>query len=399
MKRKALLIMVVAVTIFALIKILGSSGNKHTPRFIPGTPASIPSFKWSYYDFLADVPFANDKLWMWTGNTNLAMHAYLYDLRQRTVTGELTNAGLPQLCSRDGSQILVVGKVTTNSGMWAIFASLQRMFLGNAFSARTIETLWILDLPNNSATRIGTVSQFSGGSSSWHSSPDFRYGFNMPTSMGDTLVLCDFEKRSLKEISVKGYPVGWWSEREILIDTLKNEFELLNVETRTTKPLFKTADIQEFMARAALTNSLTEFYPVGHWNGSNYDFFFGSMNQVLGLGGNGYLAKANRADPSLELVSTNFEYRWGGIFDTNATHYLYPGESGPAGSSGDGAVYLRNLEDGTVKTVVPAGGKSHYSIPRFYGNEIIYFRDSVLHRVALDGTGDSLLLTNSATVP
>jgi hypothetical protein len=399
MKRKALLIIFVVAAIFALVKILGRSRDQDAPRFIPGTPASIPPFKWNYYRWQADTPFANDRLWMWTSDTNIPKHAYLYDLRQRTVVGELPNARLPALCSRDGSQILVGGRVSTNAGMWAIFAEIQRLFGGRASTAQTVDvTYWILDLPNNSATRVGTVSQSLSSGSSWRSSPDFRYGYIMPGAVfAGPIVVCDLKRGSLKNISTHGSAVGWWNEREIVIDTPKDEFELLNVETGKTQPLFKTADIQSFLTRSALTNAVTDIYPVSHWNGSNYDFFFAPKNQVTGLNGNGYLAKANRAGPSLDLISTNFEYRWGAVFDASGTHDLFPGKSGPLGSSGDGAVYLRNVASGTVTTIVPPDSKGNYSNPRFYGNEIIYFRDRVMHRIGLDGNGDSILLTNSIT--
>jgi hypothetical protein len=219
----------------------------------------------------------------------------------------------------------------------------------------------------------------------------------MPTTaFGKAISLCDFDRHSLTTISVQGYPAGWWDERSILMNTPTDEFELLDVETGKSRMLFGAADIKADFTRAGLTNAPSDIRSFFNWNGSNYDFYFGPKMIVTGLHGDGYLLKVNRAGPSLELVDRTFGYRWGGSLDRSATHYLYQGESGTPGHSADGAVYLRGLADGKVSTVVPPDNKGQYSIPRFYGNEVIYFRDRAIHRIGLDGSNDALVLTNRA---
>lgn len=134
-----------------------------------------------------------------------------------------------------------------------------------------------------------------------------------------------------------------------------------------------------------------------NWNGQTYDFYFGENGKINGLiVTNSFLLKADRQTPSLTLLYRDFRYQWGGRLDAAATHYLYQGETGKPGSGGNGAVYLRDLTNGTIATVVPPDTNRQYAIPRFYGDEIIYFQNHLLHRVRLDGSNDSPLLPRAA---
>jgi hypothetical protein len=389
-----LLIVALVAVVCALLTLLLPRRNVRPPRFISGAPASIAAHNWINYGWLADVPFQNDRIWLQTlSGTNF--HVYLYDLRSRTITGELFDGGSPQLSNRDGSRILVTGHGSTETAAQTMLNVFRKMVRAPLLGDR-IETFWILDLPSNTATKVGIVSQARSAGSTWHPSPDFRYGYTLPTTaVGEAISLYDFERRSFTKIFVPGYPVGWWDERTIVIDSLNDDFDLFDVQTRTARVLFSAAQIKTFFARAGITNAVRDIYPFFNWNGTNYDFFFGPKNKTRGLHGDGFLLKVNRAGPSLELLSTNFGYRWGGVFDRSATHYLFPGESGTPGRSGDGSVCLRDLSDGKITTIVPPDNKGRYSLPKFYGTEVIYLRDRMTHRIGLDGSNDALVLTNN----
>src|SRR5215469_3555595 len=203
MKRRTLLILGLLVFVLLAATVLWSRRNSGAPRFVPGTPASLPPIGFDYYGWLLDAPFENDKMWLWTDATprfpHYHAHVYLYDLHRRVILGELFNGWVPELSSRDGSRILVIGSdLPEDSFPDIVLRPILKIFGVNLPPPpRRIETLWTLDISRNSAKKIGALSELSSAVSSWHPSPDFRYGFNMPTtSMGTALFLCDLEQRS-----------------------------------------------------------------------------------------------------------------------------------------------------------------------------------------------------------
>lgn len=395
MKRRSLPILAVLLIALAIFISLLARRDSRPPRFVPGAPASIPPFAGERYDY--DALFENDQMWIWTWtDVNIRPpRLYWYDLRQKKVLGELFDADIPSLSSRDGSRLLVRGSESPESFTERLTRPLQGFGIRLPTPPRT-ETFWIVDTSRNSVKRIGSLSQHPHSSSSWHSSPDFRRGFTVPsTSVGSTLYLCDLEQESLKQISIHGYPFGWWDDHDILINTGINQFDLLDIRTETTRTLFNPADFDKLLAgvashtTAAVTNTSPTLAARANWNGKSFDFYFGIRDQMTGLkGSNSFVLRASTDSPKLELLYPQFQFRWGGHFDRTGKHYLYPGESGQPGGSGNGAIYLQDLTSGAVSTIVPPDNISGYTLPRFYGNEVIYSRNNHLHRISLDGSND-----------
>jgi hypothetical protein len=214
--------------------------------------------------------------------------------------------------------------------------------------------------------------------------------------MDEWFELCDFEARTMSQVPITGSLQGWWSEQEILVHEGSNNFVAFDVTTRKTHPVFSTEMVREFLIQNGLTNRGDVLRAVPVWNGRSYDFYLGPSAKMDGLRGpDSFLLKAERSGPGLKLVSRNFRYQWGGSLDSTGTRYLFQGESGVPGRGGDGAVYVRNVADGKVVTVVPPDNGGQYAIPRFYGDEVVYFSKRALYRTGLDGQGNSRLLTVS----
>jgi hypothetical protein len=384
-------VVVVFIAIAAFITSLRNR-NGRFPRFVAGAPASIPQFKFVEYEWSTDAPFQNDRLWLWVAATN-GPRCYLYDLKNRAVAGQLFDAATVGIYSRDGSRLLVRGPGSP-SFQQEISDIVAKLFGRKIGSARRAEAYWVLDISRNVATKVGQFSQIQGAGSRWHASPDFRHAFNMPsTSFGSSFFVCDLDNVWMARFDIKGDLRGWWDDSHILLESKPEGFTLFDVQTEKTTPLFTQADVQPLLARAGITNTPDLSADV-HWNGTNYDLYFGLSDKIRGLHGDSFLLKANRSGPPLTMVSTNFGFRWGGSFNETSGLYLFQGESGRPGSGGNGSVYVRNLTNGTETVIVPPDNKGQYAIPRFYGNEVIYFRDRVLHRIGLDGSNDSLVLTN-----
>ena len=327
-------------------------------------------------------------------------HFYLYDLERRVILGELLHGSLPEMFSRDGSRVLCEGRGSSMTCLEeeALAFVNTKLFRGR-LNPNYTETFWFLDIRDNSARMAGAISQVAGGGSTWHASPNGRYGYTAPTAVyGKCFFLCQLEARTSKKMPIPGEQVnGWWDDRHILLKAGTNEFSLLDITTQESSPLFSAASIRAFLAQAGLTNDAAGLGAFSHWNGHDYDFYFGPAASLQGLQNpDAWLVKADKAGPSLKLLYRNFHFRWGARLDSAGTHYLYDGEQGASGSGGNGGVYLEDLTNGTTFTVVQPDYKGQYAIARFYRNEVIYFQNRLLRRIQLDGSNDAPLITAGA---
>jgi hypothetical protein len=256
------------------------------------------------------------------------------------------------------------------------------------------ESLWFMDLARNIAKPIGGIFQSPGAGSRWYQSPSGRFACTTPTTeFGKAFVFFDFSKDELAHVSLGGRIYGWWDEQRIFLKSSSGDFVLYDVITKQTTILFSREQLRRIFEQFELPkDQLAQVKAVAHWNGVEYEFYFQPENAELS-GQPGFLLKAQRSspNPTLQLVSRDFEFAWGGYLDAHATRYLYQGEKGTAGNGGNGAVMLRDLRDGAVRTLVPPDHKGQYAIPRFYGDEVIYFRDSVVWRIGLDGSNNAPL--------
>jgi hypothetical protein len=387
------------IALVLLLVIVGHNASPPVPRFVPGAPRSLPGFKFQEYEWVTDLPFQGGRMWVWLGGARTNFHCYLYDLEKRQILGEVFNGGCPVLGCRSNSLVLCQGPDSFSVSTKQHLIDLAQHIFGKkaVASSKRTETFWILDIASNTATRLGLHEQFPGAGSRWHGSPEGRYGYTVPsTAMDEWFDLCDFEARKMSRVPITGSLQGWWSEREILVHDGSNNFVAFDVTTRKNRPVFSPEMIRGFLIQNGLTNDADVLRAMPVWNGKGYDFYFGPSARIDGLRGpDSFLLKAERSGPGLKLVCRNFRYQWGGSLDSTGARYLFQGESGVPGRSGNGAVYLRNVDDGKVATVVPPDNGGQYAIPRFYGDEVVYFSKRALYRTALDGQGNSRLLTVS----
>jgi hypothetical protein len=378
--------------------LLTSGEHRKPPKYVPGAPASLAAFTVNYYDFLAGNPFEGDRLWMWTmAGTNA--HNYLYDLAHRTILGELIAAS-PVLYDRQNGRVLVM---TASEPIRSAGEELENFLMSISFphgtpipGSQRQETFAMLDLVNNTCTKMGEIRQMAGAGSTWDASPDDRYGFTSPTTdMESSFVLCDLASGTFTKIKEAGDPVGWWTEHEILMVNGTNEFDLFEVGARKRKTFFSPAYVKAFLEHEQLANVATNLRAFPNWNGRGYDLYFTSAESWGGLQHpDSFLLKADKASIALKVVYRSFRFRWGAHLDRAATHYLYPGETGAAGSGGDGSIYLQNLTNGTTLTLVPPDNLGQYSTPAFYGDEVIFFHNRILWRVQIDGSNKTELFPN-----
>ena len=396
MKRAAII-----VGLFLLIAslcgiVLSSRANSHrAPRYVAAKAEPTGNYTMTHYDRESIRPFVNDQVWIFGLRNVTNQFACLYDLKQRMILGELFDVG-SVACGSD-TKLLVLGRNNSVTELKDDLLSWLQKISGGKIGAtygRT-ESFWVINLKDNSSKRIGQYA----GTGIWHTSPNLR---STCTVSATGLVLFDFLTDRFTRISANGYLCGWWDDQTVLLRNNHHDFLLYDVASGKRKVLFSAEIMRQTLEQLYLPSNPTNVVSFANWNGREYDFYFMEQDyeyQVTPC----FVLKAERTSPmpTLKQVFQRFKFERGGRFDAEAKHFLYQGETGLPGSGGDGAVYLRDVEYNSIKTLVPPNSKGQYALPRFYGDEVIYFRDRLLWRIGLDGSNNVPLFmpTNSLVSP
>jgi hypothetical protein len=397
LKRIGIISAALLVLIFLVLLISFSSSPSPTaPKFVPVRSQPAGPYASTSYDWSGVVPVRDGKVWITadSGGTNRHIQQFLYDLDRRLVIGELLYAR-PIFFNRDQSRLLCEGYGSPADSIKAkVLTWLKKFRLGKPLAQRVKrdEAFWVLDLKDNSTIRIGEFSQFAGLGSSFMPSPDFRYGYNKPSSSfgGPELFLCDLQSNRFTKIRIDGEPRGWWDEQTILFKDPLNNFGLYEVPWGRTRTVFSAATIARALEELDLPGDAAALTAFCHWNGQDYDIYFTQAHEKSW--GESFLLKADRAEPSLKLLYRTFKFEWLGNLDADGTHYLYQGEKGLPGKGGNGGVYLRDLASNTTRTIIEPDNGGQYALCRFYGDSIIYWRKKLLWRVDLNGSNNVPLL-------
>ncbi len=373
------------------------TNSPKAPRFVPGKTQPVGDYKTSHYNWIDRRPFIDDKVWIFGMRNGTNDYHCLYDLQERAILGELHN-GWMELVNGDGTKILAMGSGSSATNLKEKLLELLERISGGRIkpNINRTESFWVVNLKDNSAKRVGSVSQHAGSGSRWCTSPGLRFGCTSPTTENDAaFVLFDFEQDSFTRIPVAGRIRGWWDDQNILLQSASGDFMLYDVAKQQAKVLFSAESIQQTLAQLNLPRDpAVGVDSFANWNGTTYDFYFTESGYELS-GTPTFLLKAERTSPgpTLKLIDPEFQFEWSGRLAAHATHFVYQGESGAPGRGGNGAVYLRDLSDDSVRTLVPPDNKGQYSIPRFYRDEVIYYRNRVLWRIGLDGSNNVPLFT------
>jgi hypothetical protein len=396
-KRIIIVLTVVVLLFFTLLLFLGRPGkDRNAPRYVSLTTQPAGPLGGEFIDWGGSIPFAGGKVWIYTAINLTNHHAFLYDLDQRRIFGEIFNAG-PMFANRDGTKILCEGFASpVTSFKQRIAAGLNKLWPGKSALIKTnaVESFWLLDTRDNSAKRLGEFHQWPGTGSRWRPAPGFRYGYNVPNNQYEhhSFFLCDLDVGAFDQLELAGELIGWWDDHQIVFKDAGKDFRLFDVVTRKSSMLYSASDIERALQSFKLPIPLAGIAAWTVWNGNEYDFYFMAAG-VSRDNGRSFLLKASRSHPQLALFSPNFQFGYLGVFDPGGRYYVYNGESGPSGQGGNGAVILRDLPNGTEQVIVPTNTVMQYALPRFYSNSVIYTRNRVIWRLDIGGTNATRLLT------
>lgn len=390
----------VIVGLLALIgSILWRRGDPRAPRYqtlnAGWTP---PPYDVLHYDFLTHRPFAGDKVWLTTTGSNQVAHAYLLDLRQKQVLGELINAH-PVFMDESHTKVLCMQRrALANDIRVRVQNWLAKLSQGRLpFSQQTdlfVETFWLVNLGGQPGRRMGKILLDSGDFSRFQPSPNFRLGANMATlsfSKAEILFF-NLETEAFINLTQDGWPVEWWDESRLVVKTTGNDFITRDSITGTSNLLVSASQIAAFFEINGLPNpAYVNLFPV--WNGDQFEFYFVDSNP-RGQGNESYLIKVTRPDAGLELVDKNFKVEWLGRFDPTRRWYAYTALNSGAGSD---AVFLRDLRDNSERVLVPPLGARTFSLPNHYRSNVIFVRSNRLFQISLDGRQVEQLFPPDAT--
>jgi hypothetical protein len=336
------------------------------------------------------IPFEYGKTWIRTSLYRTNNHIFLFDLESRKVLGEMTN-GSPIFANATETKILCEGWDSFDNSLKGNFlALLMRISFGRLhFNTDTIESFWVLDLRNNSAKRLGDVTQWRGTGSYWKPAPGFRFGYNVPNNEeeGTSFFLCDLDRETFKKIYLAGSIRGWWSDHEILVSRPPGDFLLYDVLTEKTSSLVPHEAIAALFQQTGINDAVSNVATQNVWTGSNYNFFL-IPKPDMSLYTNGhFLIQLEPTASVLKVSDTNFNFHWLGVFDSSQKYYAYPSEPGPPGRGGNAGVYLRDLAHSNTITIIPPNNNiKAYAIPRFYRDNLIYNYSNELWTAKLDNS-------------
>jgi hypothetical protein len=245
-------------------------------------------------------------------------------------------------------------------------------------------TYWVLDLEKNSAKRVGKIP--GDGSFTEVASPDFGYCYtarHRGSGFYD-YYLMDLRKGSIRKFDTSHFACGWWDNSRILLRSTNADFVLYDVRSKGTSPLVSSEKLSGFLKQNNVAFGAPGPYPFVIWNGRENDFYLTDTHQKW-LAAESSLIKLERPDGGLKLLSPRFKFEWSDHFDASGRRYLYSGRERGEGSDG---VFLRHMDTGTNQVLVGPTTNTSHSIPRFYGNSVIYTRSNAIWRIGVDGSND-----------
>lgn len=392
MKRRLPLLILIG-TVVLIATIFWLTENRAAPSYHKaGAHWSLPAYDILSYDFLAQRPFAGGTVSLTTLASNRVSHTYLFDLVHKKVLGELTNAN-PIFLVSSGSKLLYTQRWQrqTNDFGFRIhrwLAMIRRHAMPFGGGDEVAETISTLQLGSGKNSALGEIWQHAGAGTMFQFSPDFRFGVNKGSANFERreIFVCDLKKESAFNLKLDGWPDGWWDDSNLVIKTTANDFIKFDALTGKTHLLLSAKQVGNFLANYGLTNSAgIKLEPV--WTGKQFDFYLIDGTAEWSAHAS-YLIKVTRPNAGLELIDKNFKFEWSGRFDPTQRWYVYTGRDAGKGSD---AVYVRDLKSHSERQVIPSLGGRGFSLPNFWGTNVIYIRSNRLWQISIDGGEPAML--------
>jgi len=352
-------------------------------------------------------------MWITAASGQTNRDAFLYDIENRRVLGQLAN-GWAAMVLGDPHRLLCSQSIPVP--LWNRIEERALKLIAQISGGRTrlpkpqteSVSYWLLDLEKHAPQWLGNIpgtpnlflpiapvsmwmfwrlgNMSETPNFSLVPSPDFHYCFTGRFARGTShdFYLLDLQADLIRKMNVPSWPCDWWDNTHLLVRTTNGDFVLYDVRNKAVSPLISSGKIAAFFMESGLSDKPAQARLFATWNGRENDFYLTDSNQKW-LAAESFLIKLERPDGRLKLVSQRFKFEWSDHFDQTGRHYLYSGRE--AGNASDG-VFLRDLDTGINRVLVPSASDEYYSIPRFYRDSVIYVRSNALWKIGLDGSNN-----------
>ena len=185
------------------------------PKFRRGAVPEGP-FLNLRYPFLDAVPISEGLTWVAYNPTTNSFRLFFLDVKDGTVLGELVGAEAEAIDKRS-ARVFCKTLQPPRAGLIRRVYTLVERFAPNLLPAEKDEMFWVINLRSGKAKLIGhaPATQMTVMKSP---SPDFTKVFDVDQHgpKGCVVRLFDLSVAKLEKHDLPGWPLGWWSETEIL---------------------------------------------------------------------------------------------------------------------------------------------------------------------------------------
>lgn len=331
-------------------------------------------------------PFQDDLVWITPKKPNRPiLKRYLFDLKLERVTHIAENFTTIQ-SSR-----------TYQSTLGTSFGSLRlfwRWYAVTWFDLRDdkLEDFFVLieNIGNDGKRKKFKTVRWVFENS--YPSPNGRY--NRILSWNDKHYIYDFEEHTLIDLGESSHLLpdfGWFSNRECFYRDSKGEINVYDIKQDKSTVLLKPIQLNAFLENYKLQlNQKVGFNVVSVPTGNGdrmiicgTERFNKNLPDPL-IRDKDWVVEFEQESGELKLLHRWFPHKNHGKWNADLTKYIYPGQDG----KNVDAVYLYDIEREELLTLEQGkGSRDEYSMPNFYGDNVIYVKDNALWMMKDDGTG------------
>jgi hypothetical protein len=353
--------------------------NRSNPQFLTGSRPKEQSYRLLRYPFFDPIPISKGLTWVSALPATNSARIWLLNVDSGQVEGEFVNV---EPLFIDGGGKIAVGRALRNPDnrfKKALDEWLSRLSTGS-IRLVTHDEYWLIELTTGKTSLIGVVPATRQASYAIPS-PNLKRAYLLYASTlpNEEYLILDDSSKSLRIQALPGQVIGWWNDNQIVSKSISGDFELYDLDKKTSTPFLSWEFLSEWLAK----NQIDPSWKAGifqSWDGREYRFYLTDLLKKH-YGVTCYLAEVQKGGADLKLLNRKFQFQTM-YLDGTGRGYADSGDDIP---ENDGALFVRDLRTGIEKTIVPDGGR-YFSFPNFYGDPFVFVRSNMIWKTDVRGS-------------